>query len=257
MIDGNIASGRRIDQQEDTIREIRHLLDTLVNHTNELVEQTKLPTLLQRLWIPITGVTVLNLPIALYLKNNSNRIINTISDAQAFTWTLLKDWVIKPLHRIYSTVRHQENLSLFHPDSLHKDMESLQRMVVSYTKDPAIIGAVKDGDLSTILRAYETQIQHPIKNALVGDILQLALIQVQKTKVDLEIAMAALDKLLRANELNFAFVAVAPTLLIMGGIMFLIHRYIARAGGVEHKRLKRRLLSLHRYGCVFKSQDCI
>jgi hypothetical protein len=31
------------------------------------------------------------------------------------------------------------------------------------------------------------------------------LIQVQKTKVDVDLAMSALDKLLKSNELNFAF----------------------------------------------------
>lgn len=41
------------------------------------------------------------------------------------------------------------------------------------------------------------------------------LIQVQKTKVDLELAMAALDKLLKSNELNFAFLAVGPSLFIV------------------------------------------
>jgi len=38
---------------------------------------------------------------------------------------------------------------------------------------------------------------------------------VQKTKVDLELAMAALDKLLKSNELNFAFLAVGPSLFIV------------------------------------------
>ena len=33
----------------------------------------------------------------------------------------------------------------------------------------------------------------------------MLLIQVQKTKVDVDLATAALDKLLKSNELNFAF----------------------------------------------------
>lgn len=36
----------------------------------------------------------------------------------------------------------------------------------------------------------------------------------QKTKVDVDLAMAALDKLLKSNELNFAFLAVAPSMLL-------------------------------------------
>lgn len=39
----------------------------------------------------------------------------------------------------------------------------------------------------------------------IGDLIQTLLIQVQKTKVDVDVAMAALDKLLKSNELNFAF----------------------------------------------------
>lgn len=39
----------------------------------------------------------------------------------------------------------------------------------------------------------------------IGDLIQTLLIQVQKTKVDVDLAMAALDKLLKSNELNFAF----------------------------------------------------
>lgn len=35
--------------------------------------------------------------------------------------------------------------------------------------------------------------------------IQTLLIQVQKTKVDVDLAMTALDKLLKSNELNFAF----------------------------------------------------
>jgi nuclear-control-of-ATPase protein 2 len=33
--------------------------------------------------------------------------------------------------------------------------------------------------------------------------------------VDLELAMAALDKLLKSNELNFAFLALGPSLFII------------------------------------------
>jgi nuclear control of ATPase protein 2 len=43
-----------------------------------------------------------------------------------------------------------------------------------------------------------------------GDLARLVLIQVQKTKVDVEVAMAALDRLLKANELNFTLLTLVP-----------------------------------------------
>jgi len=50
---------------------------------------------------------------------------------------------------------------------------------------------------------------------VIGDLIRTSLIQIQKAKVDLELAMSALDKLLRANELNFAILTVIPTLAIL------------------------------------------
>jgi len=42
------------------------------------------------------------------------------------------------------------------------------------------------------------------------------LAQVQKGKVDMQQAMAALDKLMRANELNFQLIAIIPATLLAG-----------------------------------------
>lgn len=61
-------------------------------------------------------------------------------------------------------------------------------------------------------------VQTPLKGAVAGHLVQTLLIQVQKTKVDVEVAMAALDKLLKANELNFAFLAVGPSLLLLWAV---------------------------------------
>lgn len=47
-----------------------------------------------------------------------------------------------------------------------------------------------------------------MRNVIAGDLLQTILIQVQKTKVDVDLAMSALDKLLKSNELNFAFLGM-------------------------------------------------
>lgn len=54
-----------------------------------------------------------------------------------------------------------------------------------------------------------------IQIGCVGDLLQLVLIQIQKTKVDLAVAMAALDRLLRANQLNFALLAMIPSAMLL------------------------------------------
>lgn len=70
--------------------------------------------------------------------------------------------------------------------------ESLGRMVVQYnlekhTVPPPVnmeklMQAASHGDLSTIMPRYEQELQHPLKNIVIGDFVRLLLIQVQKQK---------------------------------------------------------------------------
>lgn len=52
-----------------------------------------------------------------------------------------------------------------------------------------------------------------------GDLVRLLLMQLQKGKVDLETALLALDKLLRANELNFALLTFIPASFVAYAIL--------------------------------------
>ncbi len=100
-------------------------------------------------------------------------------------------------------------------------------MVVDYATDENLMAPdelsnlrtqVREGDMTVILKPYEQTLKNPLRNALSGDLIRLVLIQVHKSKVDLEIAMQALDKLLKSNELNFAFLAVIPTVIVVGAV---------------------------------------
>jgi len=140
------------------------------------------------------------------------------------------DWVWEPSVRIMNIIRHsdaQGSLQMLGNESLKSDIASLERMVLAFGKDNYNLGAeelealsksVHNGDISVIMRAYESELKTPLKGAVTGHLVQTLLIQVQKTKVDVEVAMAALDKLLKANELNFAFLAVGPSLLLLWAV---------------------------------------
>jgi len=76
------------------------------------------------------------------------------------------------------------------------------------------------GDLTPILQIYEEDIKSPVRSAVSGTLLRSAFIQVQKAKVDVDQALAGIDKLLKSQELTFAFVGVAPALslaYVVGG----------------------------------------
>lgn len=101
---------------------------------------------------------------------------------------------------------------------------------------------IRVGDLTPVLKLYEEDIRSPLKSAITGTLLRSVFIQVQKAKVrsphflcfarvetgllqvDLDQALTGIDKLLKSQELTFAFVGVAPAL----SIVYLFGGYLAR-----------------------------
>ncbi|KAJ1997084.1 Nuclear control of ATPase protein 2, partial [Coemansia thaxteri] len=111
-------------------------------------------------------------------------------------------------------------------------------MVVGFSKrfgdiDPLLVRKrVDSGDLSDVMRVYSREMQQPFRNAVFGDLVQAMLIQVQKVKVDVGQTMAALDKLLKSNELNFLLLSTVPaTLTIYAAIRWLYVRASWWIGG--------------------------
>jgi nuclear-control-of-ATPase protein 2 len=88
-------------------------------------------------------------------------------------------------------------------------------MVTDYKLQYLIHDSTATVDFNPILREYEQNLKAPIKSAVFGNLVTLMLIQVQKAKVDLGTAMLSLDKLMRANELNFEMLAVIPVMVFL------------------------------------------
>ena len=100
-------------------------------------------------------------------------------------------------------------------NSLMADRASLERMVVDFIQDKndlsatdthTIMNSVKEGDLTPVLKAYERDLRSPFVGTIRGDLVRTLLIQIQKTKVDVEVAISGIDSLLKSQELVFGYV---------------------------------------------------
>lgn len=99
--------------------------------------------------------------------------------------------------------------------SLEGDRASLERMVVDFAiaipeggpltqaEIADVRSKIQEGDLTPVLRVYEKELQSPLYGTLRGNLIRALLIQVQKTKVDVEVAMGGIDALLKSQELVF------------------------------------------------------
>jgi len=208
------------------------------------------PSRLVRYWMPgmillLSGSTLLRI-----LTNRRAEIKVWIQEFGQTVIDFWSNWVIEPIKNLIGTIRHDEKseVAIMSKDSLKADRASLERMVVDFAVDHAnetglrytetdiadIRAKVKEGDLTPVLRAYERDLQKPFIGTIRGDLVRALLIQIQKTKVDVEVAIDGIDALLKSQELLFGFVGIAPGVLIS----FAVFRWL---GGLFGSRKGLRL----------------
>lgn len=218
---------------------------------NQLVQANGKPHVLVRYWLPATVGLISSSTILRILTNRKADILNWIGEFGATVRDFWLNWVVEPTTKVVKTIRHDDtsDIAIMSRDSLKADRESLERMVVEFAQDnPQFVAGnasitdahmdeirrkVAEGDVTPVLRAYEKYLKKPLAGAVTGDLVRSLLIQVQKTKVDLEVAMTGIDSLLKSQELVFGFVGLTPGVLVSIGVF----RYLqSMLGGRSGRR---------------------
>lgn len=164
--------------------------------------------------------------------NRKEEILTWIREFGQTCIDFWSNWVVEPTKKIIGTIRHDEGseVSILSKKSLEGDRASLERMVVDFAvanpEGPPLTESqiadlrarVREGDLTPVLKAYEKDMQRPVMGAIRGNLVNALLIQVQKTKVDVEVAMAGIDSILKSQELLFGFIGLTPGLLVTVGV---------------------------------------
>ncbi|KAG0333870.1 Nuclear control of ATPase protein 2 [Podila humilis] len=246
-----------------------HLKDLVQVHIPRYVEQTEQqsrkfyrPSWITRVWIPVV-ISYFALKYGIqYISEHQADLDEMLEEGWDTAKRFLLDWVWEPSLRVMNIIRHsddQGSLQMLGNESLQSDISSLERMVLDFGKEHYKMGSeelaglarsVHNGDISIVMKAYEHELKTPLKGAVSGNLVQTLLIQIQKTKVDVEVAMAALDKLLKANELNFAFLAVGPSLLLLWAVSAQAknswQRYAGKNVGVVSIQMRNSLRQVER-----------
>lgn len=231
-------------------RQLQHILSVHVpNHvasSRHLALKYGRPSRLVRYWIPALVLLLSSTTILRVFVNKKAEIITWLKDLGSTARDFWINWVIEPTKKVIGTIRHDKDseVAIMSKESLKGDRDSLERMVVDFAIDnPAaadygevalsdaqisdIRAKVKEGDLTPVLRAYEKDLRKPFQGAVRGDLVRTLLIQVQKTKVDVEVAISGIDALLKSQELVFGFVGLTPGVLVC----FALFRYIGGTFG--------------------------
>lgn len=212
-------------QPIDLVQRLVHLLQAqLPRHTASIsafIGGRGRPSRMTRYWLPVLTSALASSASLRFLLHRQDEIFQWIVNIGSTIIDFGSNWVVDPIQKLIGTIRHDEKseIAIMSKNSLVADRASLERMVIDFVRDrpdpgggdlsgvdaTAIASAVKEGDLTPVLRAYERDLRSPFVGTVRGDLVRALLIQIQKTKVDVEIAISGIDALLKSQELVFGY----------------------------------------------------
>ena len=229
--------------------------------TTTLVRQHGKPSRIVRYWLPLTVGILSSSTILRILVNRRAEILQWTRDLGSTVIDFWRNWVVEPTRKVIKTIRHDEGseVSIMSKRSLEGDRDSLERMVVDFAVDnPAdatgsssklteaeiadIAAKVREGDLTPVLKAYERDLASPFMGTVRGNLIRALLIQIQKTKVDVEVAMGGIDSLLKSQELVFGFVGLTPGILVTYFAIHYLRSSFAEKSGSKAARKQGKML---------------
>ncbi|MCJ1394442.1 Nuclear control of ATPase protein 2 [Xylographa bjoerkii] len=222
--------------------------------TRNLSRQYGRPSLLIRYWFPATILLLSSSTLLRIFFNRRAEILAWIRELGTTTQDFWYNWVVQPIKKIVGTIRHDKDseIAIMSKESLQGDRASLERMVVDFAVDNSskaegrpltnveiadVRAKVREGDLTPVLKAYEKDLRSPLMGTVRGDLVRALLIQIQKTKVDVEVAIGGIDALLKSQELVFGFVGLTPGVLVcLGTFRWLNGAFGGRKGRTKGKK---------------------
>ncbi|KAG1885102.1 NCA2-domain-containing protein [Suillus subluteus] len=177
------------------------------------------PSRLTLLWPRLFLLPPLTLYCAKHIYASRATLADLMLDVVNTVQNFFKGWLFDPIKDVLITIRAggEDGVIVRREASLERMTLALAREKLGYgsTQLEALSQQIRQGDLTAVLKIYEEDIKNPVKSAISGTLLRSMFIQVQKAKVDLDQALAGIDKLLKSQELTFAFVGVAPALAVI------------------------------------------
>ena len=242
-------------------------IPTHIAVTGRLSQEYGRPSRLIRFWLPGLALVLSSSTLLRIVVNRKAEITTWIRDLGATTIDFCNNWILEPVRKIIGTIRHDKDseIALMSKESLQGDKASLERMVVEFAVDnpntstgtpltdtdiAKVKAKVREGDLTSVLVAYEKDLRKPFIGTVRGDLIRALLIQIQKTKVDVEVALGGIDNLLRSQELVFGFVGLTPGVLVCFGVLRWLNSFAAgrkgRLQGRKHGSMVRILRNIDR-----------
>lgn len=196
-------------------------LPVIQRHAEVRVHACRKRSWAARHWLGITaaalGLTVGGIQLYRNRRTAVSKLSHFVDSARVF-WV---EHVKEPLIAISDELFNGSKLARADREALKDAERSMQSMLKQYlekryphwsSRQVERVSAAMD--MEPVSRRYESEMEHPIRGAITGDLLQLILMQVQFIKKEVMSQMTTMDTLLRENEMNLQIMATIPAFLL-------------------------------------------
>ncbi|EPY50465.1 Nca2 [Schizosaccharomyces cryophilus OY26] len=217
-----LNSSPKINHAEDLMA----IFESILEPSEQFLEAKEYfsPSALERGWLKALMTLLASWMTIRFITKNQHNLLAWMEYLYSTMADFVNNWVYKPILGILDTIRSNRadsQIAVIQTKSLESDMQSLQRMVLDFVRDTStsaidldlVRAQVHDGDLTPVLQAYEHDLKTPLKTAITGNLIRTLLIQLQKTKVDVEVTLSGIDRLLKSQQLVFATVGITPSIV--------------------------------------------
>lgn len=211
----------------DAIAHVMSLLELLrgvESRSAELVEECRKRSWLRRRWLylAVGAATVAFGGYQLHKhRSEASAKWDKLIDSLHVFW---EEHVIEPSVAIANELFKGSRLSSADQDAMIDAERSLQTMMQAYLGKAypdmprvEVEAHARRMNMEPISKRYEQEMTMPIRSAVMGDLVQLMLLQIQFIKKELLSAMVAIDTLLQENEMNLQMMATVPAFLAVFG----------------------------------------
>ena len=148
-----------------------------------------------------------------FLKSSSNRQILSDAILSARNWFNLH--LILPAKAILNELFFNKLSRSSSREAAADAQQSLLEMLEDYRKDKGLLNQNAEISISEISKAYERAIIHPIREGFFGDLVRLALIQVQLLKSEILQLANEVDDIVVKNRFNTQLLTALPALYLV------------------------------------------
>lgn len=270
----NQQGSEQVDYEvRDAISVVYRNLENLDSFLSNMVAKYQKPRKVTQYWIQYScgaiGLSVCSLWLLRHSRlMGSSDLDKWICEAKDSTYGFFHDHVEQPLlairDELFETFRKRDK-GVMDVEEVQLTANSLHRMLLAFSEQTKGQKFPEDASdqkmLEIVMLRYEKELMHPIQNLVNGELARALLIQVQKLKLDIEMAMLELDQILKANEINFAVLAALPAFFMSLLLLMLLRAWFKQDTRAEGRgriaRRQRRLLVVEVEKRIMEYQACM